>query len=57
MLRIIGSLLIIIGFLSALFGYCDNIYKLCAENETIGKVAARIVGIFFFPLGCIIGWF
>ena len=59
MLRVTTNILISIGFLSAAYGYLDNIFKLFTshESEAAGKIAARILGVLFFPLGCIIGWF
>lgn len=57
MLKVISNMMILVGFLSALYGYVNNVVELCTSNETVGKVAARVIGVLFFPLGCIIGWF
>jgi nucleoside permease NupC len=59
MLRITSNLLTFIGFVTAVYGYFDNLFKLFTAHETeaAGKIAARILGVLFFPLGCIIGWF
>lgn len=42
---------------AVVIGYGLNIYKLAFENPTAGMLAARVIGIFAFPLGAVLGWF
>lgn len=57
MTRVFVNIVILLGFICACYGYLANFYKLFTEQEGIGKVAARVIGVVAFPLGCIIGWF
>jgi hypothetical protein len=57
MLRIITDLLIFFGLLSACAGYVMNIAKLFSDHEGFATAAARVLGVIFFPIGCILGWF
>ena len=44
-------------FLLAVYGWILNIVALCAMSGFSGLLAARVVGIFVFPVGSLLGFF
>lgn len=38
------------------YGWIWNIVKLCTYNESLGKMLARAISIFVWPVGAIIGY-
>ncbi len=50
------AFIILIIFILAFVGYIMNIYRLVTSKEITGKTLARVVGVFVFPLGAILGY-
>jgi hypothetical protein len=46
-------ILVVVGVL--FIGYIANIVRLVKAKEVNGMTLARVVGIFFFPLGAVLG--
>ena len=44
-------------FWAAFVGYVMNIIQMFHASELTFTVAARIIGIVLFPLGCLLGFF
>jgi hypothetical protein len=42
---------------AAACGWVMNIGSLLYSNEGVARIALRVVGIFIFPLGCVLGYF
>lgn len=62
--NVVAAFLVIGGFLTVLGlifgGYIANIYKLfhmVSADGHMGEFVCRIIGIFLFPLGIVMGWF
>jgi len=51
--EIIGGILVLAGML----GWVLNIVELAHSSHVTGMVILRAVGIFFFPLGGVLGYF
>ena len=49
-------ILIIVVFMTTLYGYIKNILKLLKITSLNGEVIVRTIGIFIFPLGVIMGF-
>jgi hypothetical protein len=49
-------LIALVVLLVLFIAYLVNIYKLVVSKEITGKTLARVVGIFIFPLGVILGF-
>ena len=47
-------LAVIIGFA---YGYANNIFSLVSNNESVGMIVGRTIGIFVAPLGALLGYF
>jgi len=56
--KLAGALAIIALFIAALGGWVTNIVILASTFDSITTTEAivRGIGIFFFPLGAIMGW-
>jgi hypothetical protein len=55
-MEFITALTILAIFVVAVVGYVMNIVKLVTSKEITGKTLARVVGVFVFPLGAILGF-
>ncbi len=55
-MEFITALIILAIFVVAVVGYIMNIVKLVTSKEITGKTLARVVGVFVFPLGAILGF-
>lgn len=49
---IIGIAIVLLGT----YGWVENIVKLCDYNHFSGMLIARGIGIFFVPLGVVLGY-
>ena len=56
---IAGGIIWLLLILSLASGYVMNLYSIfhTADGPLTGKFILRIIGIFAFPLGGILGWF
>lgn len=52
-----GALILVIVLLVAVIGYMINIYSLATTKTLTGMSLLRVMAIFIFPVGCIIGYF
>ena len=50
------ELLALLFYLAGFAGWCMNIAAIWHSHEVTGPVIARIVGVFLFPLGAVLGW-
>jgi hypothetical protein len=50
------ALICFVVFASLVIGYVANIVKLVKSKEVTGLTLARVVGIFIFPIGAIVGF-
>jgi hypothetical protein len=59
--KFLGTLTGIVLFLAiiagSLYGYVSNIISLVSQNESMGMIIGRAIGIFFAPLGIVLGYF
>lgn len=53
-LWLLGTLVLFIG---GLYGYTANIVSLVSENESVGMMIGRVIGIFAAPIGVLLGYF
>ena len=52
----IGALLIVFVFLVMFYGYIINIIEISISDSVNGMVILRVIGIFIFPFGSILGF-
>ena len=52
----ITGIAIISGVAACVYGWALNIAALTYQNETVGRTALRFAGIFFAPLGVVLGY-
>jgi len=52
------AVLIMIIVIMACYGWGSNVYQVAQSDYTTleGVEIVRIVGIFVFPVGCVMGW-
>lgn len=50
------ALFAIMLYIVAVAGYILNIVSLCKSVVFTGMMVARVIGIFFPPLGCVLGF-
>jgi hypothetical protein len=50
------ALICFVVFALLVVGYVANIVKLVKSKEVTGLTLARVVGIFIFPIGAIVGF-
>lgn len=43
--------------IAAILGYVLNLYQVTTVDYFNGFIALRFIGLFFVPLGCVLGYF
>lgn len=56
-LDITGNVFGLMLFLAFPVGWWLNLVAMIKSNEPFGMIAARVAGLFIFPLGAILGYF
>jgi hypothetical protein len=56
-----SSITILVIFFAMIIGWCMNLYNLIANSPELvmwsGMEIARVIGVFVFPLGGLLGYF
>ena len=52
-ISILAVLAIIVG---VVYGYISNIVSLVTQNEEVGMIIGRVIGIFVAPIGIVLGY-